>query len=201
MGSSIAFFTKLSARPSRKELITFYFLYSFVVLLLIFGFVFASDIFGFMHAIIPAVPIEYIYMGLFFGFFTWFTQIFIKISDAYALTVSVELIKVGHKVISLLLLLFFVYQLTFDLELFFYFHYIALISFIFIISWLFIKKGIFRGVFSSQFSISNLSKEFISYCHPLVGLLAGLFDIWLLQTVAGSEQMGFYGLAFCLQVL
>lgn len=206
MGSSMAFFTKLSARHERKELITFYFIYSFVVLLLIFGFVFASDTFGFMSVIVPDVPVEYVYMGLFFGFFTWFTQIFIKISDAYALTVSVELIKIGHKAISLLILIFFVYQLAFNLELFFYFHYIALISFLFIISWLFIKKGIFRGVFSSQFSISNLSKEFISYCHPLViysivGLLAGLFDIWLLQKVAGSEQMGFYGLAYSLAAM
>lgn len=206
MGSSIAFFTKLSARPSRKELITFYFIYSCVVLVLVFGFIFVSNIFGFIDAIIPDISTEYIYLGLFFGFFTWFTQIFIKISDAYALTVSVELIKVGHKVISLLLLLFFVYQLTFDLELFFHFHYIALISFMFIISWLFIRKGIFRDIFNFQFSIFNLSKEFISYCHPLVvysivGLLAGLFDIWLLQKVAGSEQMGFYGLAYSLAAM
>lgn len=206
MGSSIAFFTKLSARANRKELISFYFLYSFMVLLLIFGFIFVGDAFGFLNAIIPDISTEYIYLGLFFGFFTWFTQIFIKISDAYALTVSVELIKVGHKIASLLLLLFFVYQLAFDLEIFFYFHYIALISFLLIISWLFIKKGIFQNIINSQLSILNLTKEFISYCHPLfvysiIGLLAGLFDIWLLQKVAGSEQMGFYGLAYGLAAM
>jgi len=206
MGSSIAFFTKLSARAERKELILFYFLYSFFVLLIIFGFIFVGDTFGFLSAIIPNISIEYIYLGLFFGFFTWFTEIFIKISDAYALTVSVELIKVGHKIVSLLLLLFFVYQLAFDLEIFFYFHYIVLISFLLIISWLFIKKGIFQNIFNSQLSILNLTKEFISYCHPLlvysiIGLLAGLFDIWLLQKVAGSEQMGFYGLAYSLAAM
>ncbi|MCT7599791.1 lipopolysaccharide biosynthesis protein [Aliarcobacter butzleri] len=206
MGSSIAFFTKLSARADRKELITFYFLYSFLVLLLIFGFIFASDAFGIISYMIPDISTEYIYLGLFFGFFTWFTQIFIKISDAYALTVSVELIKVGHKIVSLLVLLFFVYQLAFDLELFFYFHYISLVSFLLIITWLFIKKGIFQNILNSQFSILNLSKEFIEYCHPLVvysivGLLAGLFDIWLLQKVAGSEQMGFYGLAYSLAAM
>ena len=206
MGSSIAFFTKLSARADRKELISFYFLYSLLVLLLIFGFVFASDAFGFLNTIIPNISTKYIYLGLFFGFFTWFTQIFIKISDAYALTVSVELIKIGHKIVSLLLLLFFVYQLSFDLELFYYYQYIALISFLLIISWLFIKKRIFQNILNSQFSILNLTKEFISYCHPLlvysiVGLLAGLFDIWLLQKIAGSEQMGFYGLAYSLAAM
>ena len=206
MGSSIAFFTKLSAKANRKELITFYFLYSFVVLCLIVGFIFIVNTLGYSDYILPDIPNEYIYFGLFFGFFTWFTQIFIKISDAYALTVSVELIKVGHKIVSLLILLFFVYQLAFDLELFFYFHYIALFSFLLIILWLFIKKGIFQNIFNSEFSIINLTKEFISYCHPLVvysiiGLLAGLFDIWLLQKVAGSEQMGFYGLAYSLAAM
>lgn len=206
MGSSIAFFTKLSAIHTRKELISFYFLYSFIVFLVVFSFIFVSDAFGFLSTIIPDISVEYIYLGLFFGFFTWFTQIFIKISDAYALTVSVELIKVGHKIVSLLILLFFVYQLVFDLELFFYFHYIALISFLLIISWLFIKKGIFRGILNSEFSIINLTKEFTSYCHPLVvysivGLFAGLFDIWLLQKIAGSEQMGFYGLAYSLAAM
>ena len=206
MGSSIAFFTKLSARHERKELIAFYFLYSLVVLCLIVGFIYLSDVFGFIQNIIPDISTEYIYLGLFFGFFTWFTQIFIKISDAYALTVSVELIKVAHKIVSLIVLLFFVYQLAFDIELYYYFHYIALLSFLFILSWLFIKKGIFKGIFNSQFSILNLIKEFVSYCHPLVvysiiGLLAGLFDIWMLQKVAGSEQMGFYGLAYSLAAM
>jgi len=206
MGSSIAFFTKLSARAERKELISFYFLYSFIVLGVIFGFIYVSDFLSFIHHIIPDISIEYIYMGLVFGFFTWFTQIFIKISDAYALTVSVELIKVGHKIVSLLLLLFFVYQLAFDIELYYYFHYIVLVSFLLIITWLFIKKGIFKNILNSDFSIINLTKEFVSYCHPLVvysmiGLIAGLFDIWLLQKQAGSVQMGFYGLAYSLAAM
>ncbi len=206
MGSSIAFFTKLSARQSRKELITFYFFYSILVLLLILGFIFTSEKLNFINDIVPNISIEYIYLGLFFGFFTWLTQIFIKISDAYALTVSVELLKIFHRFISLLILLLFVYQMTFDLKLFFYYNYIALVSFLFILLYIFIKKDIFKGILNSKLSILNLSKEFISYCHPLlaysiVGLLAGLFDIWLLQTVAGSEQMGFYGLAYSLAAM
>ena len=40
MGSSIAFFTKLSARHTRKELITFYFLYSLLVLLIVVVFIY-----------------------------------------------------------------------------------------------------------------------------------------------------------------
>lgn len=201
MGSSMAFFTKLSARNERKELITFYFFYSFFILCLIVGFVYVNHILGFINYFVPGIPIEYIYMGLVFSFFTWFTQIFIKISDAYALTVSVELIKIGHKIISLLILLFFIYQLTFDIELYYYFNYISLVSFLFITSWLFIKKDIFKNILSIKLPIMNLIKEFVLYCHPLliysiVLLISGFFDIWLLQRQAGSEQTGFYGLSY-----
>jgi O-antigen/teichoic acid export membrane protein len=147
-------------------------------------------------------------MGLFFAFFAWFTQIFIKISDAYALTVSVELIKIGHKILSLLLLLYFIYFTTFNLNSYFYFHYIALGSFFFVLSWLFIKKQIFsKELFNlKKLNIKNLSKEFISYCHPLlvysiISLIAGMFDIWLLQKYAGSIQTGFYGLAYSLAAM
>ena len=206
MKSSIAFFTKLSARHTRKELITFYFLYSILVLCVMSLFVYGIHTFGYSSVLLPEIPNEYIFMGLIFGFFTWFTQIFIKISDAYALTVSVELIKIWHKILSLLLLLYFVYFTAFDLVSYFYFHYIALVSFLVILSWLFIKKKIFKNIFNFQFSIFNLTKEFTAYCSPLVvssilGLIAGLFDIWLLQKIAGSEQTGFYGLSYSLAAM
>lgn len=206
MGSSIGFFTKLSARNDRKELILFYFSYSIIVLLLLTGFIFASDFLGGTSFFIPEIPLRFVYFGLFFGVLTWFTQVFIKVSDAYALTVSVELVKIGHKIVSILLLLFFIYQMPFNLELLYLYHYIALVSFLLILLWLFTNRGIFVNLFRIQYSFASLAKEFISYCHPLVvysivGLLAGLFDIWLLQKVAGSKQVGFYGLAYSLAAM
>ncbi len=201
MGSSIAFFTKLSANHKRVELISFYFLYSFFILIILFLSILSMDLLDYSDILLPNIPINYIYMGLFFSFLVWFTQIFIKISDAYALTVSVELVKLSHRIISVVLLLYFVYFTAFDLELYFYFNYISLVSFLLILSWLFIKKDIFTHIFNLKFSIINLTKEFIAYCHPLLvysimGLFAGLFDIWLLQKVAGSIETGFYGLAY-----
>jgi O-antigen/teichoic acid export membrane protein len=203
MGSSIAFFTKLSAKHTRKELITFYFFYSLFLFFFVLAFIFAINMFNYTSNILPNIPNEYIYMGLFFGFFSWLTQVFIKISDAYALTVSVELIKIGHKISSLLLLLYFVYFTTFNLESYFYFNYIALISFLFILVWLFVKKNIFKNIINLNFSFSNLIKEFMHYCHPLLvfsilSLAGGMVDIWLLQKYGGSEQTGFYGLAYSL---
>ena len=203
MGSSIAFFTKLSANQKRKELMSFYFLYTFIVLGFISLFLVFVFYFDYTSLFFPDVSKEYISMGLFYGFFLWFTQIFIKISDAYALTVSVELIKIMHKVISLFLLLYFIYFTLFDLEQYFLFHYIALLSFLLILAWLFIKKDIFKNILNSQFSILNLTKEFIAYCHPLVvysllSLVVGFLDIWMLQKFGGSVETGYYGLAYSL---
>ena len=206
MGSSIAFFTKLSANQKRKELMSFYFLYASVLLVLItlfIGFIFYFD---YTSIFFPDIPKEYIFMGLFYGFFLWLTQIFIKISDAYALTVSVELIKIMHKVISLFLLLYFIYFTLFDLEQYFLFHYIALLSFLLILAWLFIKKDIFTNILNFKFSIFNLTKEFIAYCHPLVvysllSLVVGFLDIWMLQKFGGSVETGYYGLAYSLAAM
>ena len=208
MGSSIAFFTKLSADNKRKELILFYFIYSFVVLSLIIFFVYMVNLLGVSSFLLPKIPNEYIYFGLFFGFLTWITQIFIKISDAYALTVSVELIKIGHKILSLFILFYLIYQTKFDLKSYFYFHYLLSSVFLVILTWLFIKKDIFKDIsFAIKYSkFKIIVKEFVDYCHPLLvysllGMIVGLFDIWLLQKVAGSEQTAFYGLAYSLAAM
>jgi len=206
MGSSIAFFTKLSSNNSRKELIGFYFLYSFSILVLVLLFISILDRLGYLELFIPNIPAYYIYFGLFFGFFTWFIQIFIKISDAFALTLSVESIKVVHKLLSLLFLFYFVYYTNFNLERYFYFHYISLITFLLILIWLFREKGVLSNL---QFKIQNfklITKEFIEYCHPLViynliNIMVGIFDIWLLQKMGGSREMGFYGLAYSLATI
>ncbi len=203
MGSSIAFFTKLSANPKRKELITFYAFYSSFILTVILLFFYFANNLGYIDLFLPDIGSEYLFLAIGFAFLTWGTQIFIKISDAYALTVSVELIKIVHKILSLGLLLYLIYFLAFDLTQYFYFHYISLLSFLAVLSYLFIKKGIFKNlkfsILNSKFSI--LTKEFISYCSPLVvysiaGLLTGLFDIWILQKMGGTVQTGYYGLAY-----
>lgn len=207
MGTSLAFFTKLSARHNRKELITFYFFYSLAVFFVITLAIIMIHYCGMNNTLLPEIPVEYIYLGLVYGFLIWFTQIFIKISDAYALTVSVELIKILHRTTSILFLLYCVYFTIFDLKTYFYYNYVVLTLFLIIISWYFIHKTIFdKLVFSFNFNIKKTIKEFIDYCHPLmvsgmIGMFIGIFDLWLLQKIAGSEQMGFYGLSYSLAAM
>ncbi|MBT5935166.1 oligosaccharide flippase family protein [Sulfurimonas sp.] len=206
-GTSTAFFTKLSAKHERKELISFYFLFSVLLLLLLYSFIYLGIFFGYSDNLLPNIPIDYIYFGLWFGFLTWLTQIYVKISDAYALTVSVEVIKILHKAFSLLLLICFIHYLTFDLSSYFYFHYLSLVSFILIITVLFVKKEIFTSnMVTFKLAYKQLTSEFIKFSSPLlvfntVAILIALFDIWLLQKVSGSMETGFYGLAYSIAAM
>jgi len=206
-GTSMAFFTKLSAKHERKELITFYFLFSILLICVLFSVIYIVDIYNYSQYILPDIPSEYIYLGLLFGFFTWCTQIYIKISDAYALTVSVELIKILHKILALVLLLSMINYLPFDLNIYFYFHFISLLSFLMIISILFVKKSIFsKQILDFKIAYKSISKEFLVFSSPLfvfnvVAIAISLFDIWLLQSISGSVQTGFYGLAYSIAAM
>lgn len=206
-GTSTAFFIKLSAKHERKELLAFYFIFSALLFITLYLFVYLTDIFDCSMHLLPNIPVYYIYFGLWFGFLTWLTQVYIKISDAYALTVSVEVIKILHKVFSLLLLLFFIHYLVFDLVSYFYFHYLSLISFILILTVLFVKKDIFTSeIMTFKLAYKQLTKEFIDFSSPLiifniVAIAIGLFDIWLLQKVSGSVETGFYGLAYSIAAM
>ena len=206
-GTSMAFFTKLSANHKRNELITFYFIYAFLILVLMTSFIYSIKSFGYTYIMFPNIPKQYLYLGMGLGFLTWFTQIYIKISDAYALTISVEFLKITHKIFTMLLLLYFINYLIFDLSSYFYFNYISAISFIFIISLFFIKKSIFtKSLFRLHLEFYRLIKEFVLYSYPIflfsiVGIGIGLFDIWLLQKMSGSTETGFYTLAYSIAAM
>ena len=178
-----------------------------MLLLLLYSFIYLGIFFGYSDNLLPNIPIDYIYFGLWFGFLTWLTQIYVKISDAYALTVSVEVIKILHKAFSLLLLICFIHYLTFDLSSYFYFHYLSLVSFILIITVLFVKKEIFTSnMVTFKLAYKQLTSEFIKFSSPLlvfntVAILISLFDIWLLQKVSGSMETGFYGLAYSIAAM
>jgi O-antigen/teichoic acid export membrane protein len=206
-GTSTAFFTKLSAKTDRKELIKVYGLFSFGVLFFLYFSVTSAYFSGLNTAIFPNIPIRYLYFGAFFGFLVWLTQVYIKISDAYVLTVSVEIIKIVHKLLSLLLLSFMIYFMLFDLTLYFYFHFISLVSFLAIVTLLFLKKDIVTGkVLVMKVKYKEMIREFYNYASPLfifnsIAILIAMFDIWLLQYVSGSVQTGFYGIAYSIAAM
>ena len=95
-GTSTAFFTKLSANNNRKELISHYLLFSMFLLVLLSSALGIVVFFGFSDLLSKDISAQSLYLGLFLGFVVWFTQIAIKISDAYALTVTVEVLKIVY---------------------------------------------------------------------------------------------------------
>jgi len=206
-GTSIAFFTKLSAQKNKDEIITYYFFFSLLLLLILVSLVSIFDLLGIEEQVIGDIPVYYLYLGLWLGFFTWLTQIFIKISDAYALTVSVEIMKVAHKLLALLALLVLVYGFQLDLELFFNFNYFASVSFLILISLIFIKKSVFsKSLCTLNVNFKALTVDFYRYASPIfifnvVGVSVVLFDLWLVQSISGSVEMGFYGLAFSIAAM
>ncbi len=201
MGTSTAFFTKLSANNNRKELISFYLIFSFSIFFISSLILNISNSYNFNSILFPEISTEYIYSGFVLGFLTWLTQIFVKISDAYALTVSVELTKIFHKIIMLVGLILISKYFIIDLTLYLNFNIIFSFIFIGLISIILLKERVLLNLYLSLNKISILIKEFLDYSLPLatiniISLLTGFFDIWLLQKISGSEQTAFYGLAY-----
>ena len=207
LGTSSCFFTKLSADNDRRELLKIYALFSISLFSVLFLLVLLAKELGYAEFLLSDIPDSYIFYGFWFGFLTWFTQIYVKISDAYALTVSVEAIKIIHKSLMLGVLLYFINYLPFDLYLYYYFHYLSLATFVIVISLVFHNENIFNiDVFIRKVGYKKVLNEFYQFCSPLllfniVAIGVGIIDIWLLQTVSGSIQTGFYGLAYSIAAM
>ncbi|WP_434581398.1 lipopolysaccharide biosynthesis protein [Sulfurimonas sp. NW15] len=206
-GTSTAFFTKLSKNIFRRELIKFYFYYAGTLLIFLLSCIFFLDNLELLSYIFPGISKKYIYLAVGFSFLIWFTTIFVYISDSHALTVSVESFKIFHKILSLFLLFVFINYLSFDLSNYYYYYYISLIIFILFIIYLFVRKNILTySIFSSSINLKSLIKEFYTFSSPLfvfnvVATVFGLFDIWLLQKIGGSKEVGFYGLAYSIAAM
>lgn len=206
-GVSTAFFTKLSARPNRVGLIRFLFFFSVIVFLVIFAAVFSAQLIGVTSLIFPDTPINFIYFGALLGFLLWFSQVCIKVSDAYLLTVSVESLKVVYKLLSLGLLALLILLTNFNLTIYFYFHFISLFFFITAIIFISVKKGVIvKDVWFSRLDYRLLLREFYLYVYPLftfnsLAIVISIFDIWLLRYISGPIQTGFYAIAYAISAL
>jgi O-antigen/teichoic acid export membrane protein len=206
-GTSTAFFTKLSANQNRKELISFYFLYSMILLFILYMFVIMISFTHTSNLFFPEIDMVYIYTGCFYGFMLWFIVFFTNISDAYALTMQSEFIKITHKIISVFIL--FLLISYYDLSTYAYLIYnnISLIVFTLLITLVLYRKDIFIGtLLKLKMNLKSLIIEFFTYSSPLLlfnifSIIFSLFDIWLLQAVSGSKETGFYGIAYSIAAM
>ncbi|MBF0194685.1 MAG: lipopolysaccharide biosynthesis protein, partial [Magnetococcales bacterium] len=203
LGTSTAFYTKLSKRQNDHGLITFYLIFMVTVLTALFVMVVISTSTSAHNTLWPGQKLQYIYYAAFYGALLWVGRICTKAGDAYGLTVGIEKITILQKVLGLFLILglFFTNYLT--LETYFYYYFI-IISFMAVGQiWIIIRSTslILPLVRPSIAKLVSYLKEFYTYSHPLamlalVTLITGVLDRWLLQTFAGSAQQGFYSLAY-----
>jgi O-antigen/teichoic acid export membrane protein len=202
LNTSTGYFTMLSKNPRDSQLVRLYMFFGILVCLAVFFIVGASHTTSLYVYIWPGEHIGYIYLAAAFGLFTWVTQIFSQMADAYGLTVAAEKAKMFQRALGLCLLVLLFVSGKLNLFGFFLYNY-ALFIFL-IAAFLFIMKGsgfsLFKRTALTAEHARHYARESYAYSHPLfvsalIGMLASIFDMWLLQVFSGSTEQGFFGLS------
>ncbi|MBY8270394.1 hypothetical protein KW521_13575 [Vibrio fluvialis] len=206
-GTSTALFTRLSAKKNNQQLLVFYFIISLIIFLLVNFSVLFIEFFDISHYFGDSVSLFEIYLAALLCFSIWLSQVFIKISDAYALTSSVE---VGKIFIRLATLVFLYLAIKFSLinsATYYVFNLFFTAVLILIFFSILVKNGVItKKTMTTTPNFALHVGVFKKFCKPLLqfnifGIFVGLFDVWLLQNTSGSAEMGFYGLSYSIAAL
>ena len=208
MGSTTAFYTKLSQRQREFGLVSFYLTLCGLMLFFLFVFCVGAHLLNIYSYLWPNQASFYIYLGAAWGSLSFLSQVMTRMADAYGLTVNAELLRIVQRVMGLGIIIFLFMAHKLNLTTLFLYHYIMLIFLSIALIWLFSKKGysLFRSWRLTILQIKKYCREFFEYCHPLlvyasVVLLVGILDRWLLQHFSGSVEQGFFGLGFRIGVI
>lgn len=202
MGTSVGFYTKLSQRPHETALISFYFYFLLVSLIILFGAVAVTVKTSVFHLIWPGQTIWFIYLAAIWAIMTWILQLLQKITDSYGLTVNSEIARMFQRIIGMVLIAILFWFNLLQLNSLFYVNYLIMGLLTFCLVAIIRKTNYDKNLFILSIKqIKSYIKEFYHYSHPLfiyslLSLIAGLFDRWLLQVFGGSIEQGFFGLAY-----
>lgn len=204
MGTSVCFYTKLSQRQNDSGLVSFYLYLSFIISLVVLAFVAVTQACSIYSRIWPDQNIFYIYLAAIWGIITWFSNVvFNRMADAYGLTVSSEIARIGQKIFGLFLIIILYISHQLNLTSFFLYNYIVMIFLVIVVFLIFEKKGYsLKGNWRLSFGeIKQYFQEFSSFSQPLFvvsifGLIINLADRWILQYFSGSTEQGFYGFSY-----
>lgn len=203
MGTSTAFYIKLSQRNKEQKMIIFYFYFSILVVLLTFLMVAGSFFLKIGGVIWPSQEGIFICAAAIWGILNWFSNhIMNRITDAYGLTVVSEKVIIIQRFFSTVLLLALFFSGCLGLKEYFLYHYV-IIAFLCIGWWQILKwNGIYllKKIRLTYLEIVAYYKEFYDYTSPLAvlsiaGFITAIFDRWILQIYGDSTQQGFYGLS------
>lgn len=202
MGSSIAFYTKLSKRHNDTKMVIFYL--SFIVLATAFVLLGVGLVggLGWSRYLWPGQRLGFVTMAVVFAGMTWLVSSMSDMIDAYGLSVQGEIAKIIQRILGLgLILALFWLGAIYMRNIFIYQYVLMLVMILFIFH--VIRKNGFNIKFSriSQKDVQSYGHEFYTYSQPLflyslVSLLICIFDRWFLQWCNGGVEQGFYSLAF-----
>ncbi|MFB9213650.1 lipopolysaccharide biosynthesis protein [Vibrio sinaloensis] len=206
-GTSTALFTRLSAKKNNQQLLVFYFILSLIIFLCVNLSVFCINLLDISHYFGESVSLSEIYLAAILCFSIWLSQIFIKISDAYALTASIEIGKILTRIATLLFLILAIKLSLINSVSYYLFNLFSTIFLISIFLFILVKNGVItKSTLTTSPNLSLHIGAFKTFCKPLlqfniIGIFVGIFDVWLLQNVSGSVEMGFYGLSYSIAAL
>ena len=202
-GVSYAYYTKLSGNLNNRGLISYFFkLILFLTIVVVLGT--SGIILLKLDAYIwPDQKVMFIYMALFWALINFYSATINKTIDAFGLTSTGELIKIGQKIFSLVLILGLYFFLRIDLFSFFLYHYVIMI-FLIIGGLVLLKRNgvsLLKSYALAKNQVKELTNYFWSYSSPMitysfVSMIVGLLDYWFLQKFSGSSQQGYFGLSF-----
>ncbi len=203
VGTSTCFYTELSRRQHDFRLVSFYFRFMLLVGALTVVLVPAIELSGFSGLLLPGQETPYVYMAALWALLLWVTQILTKMSDAYGLTVSSETAKILQRVLALLIILPLFLSDLLGLTTFYLYQYLILLLLVALFLVVFKRGGInSRASWRlSRSRVRHFVRLFYNYSHPLlvyaaVGLVSGIFDRWMLQYFSGSQEQGYFSLAY-----
>lgn len=202
MGSSLAFFSKLSQRQREGGLVTFY--SYFVAAVVVIGFLLTGIVMvsGMGALLWPGQEGRFVFLAAIWGLGSWLVQILIRMADAYGATVQAEMVRILQRLVCLFLLLGLFASGHLNLETFFMWQFLGLALLGLGCLVIIVRGHYLVGLewWLPRAVVRRYAQEFFEYCHPilvyaLVGLIVGLIDRWVLQRLCGSAEQGFYGLS------
>ncbi len=202
LGVSTAFFTKAAQRPRDGKVVRFYWGYLSAVAVGVLSLIAMALVSGFDRDVWPGQESAFVLLAATVVLAIQSVTAAGKMTDAYGLTVEAERARVMQRL--LLALGVVIAYAAGWLGLGVYFVLQAIAAALLCAALGKVLHGTGRALFGSRIgnadSRGKLIREYFSYSHPLavhalVGTVAALIDLWLLQRFGGAAEQGYYGLA------
>ena len=202
MGTSTAYFVKISKDATNKVIVGFYFYYMMILSVLIFSSVYLTVNSDFKQLIFLGQKSLFIFAACSVGFLQFFLEFLNNTNDAYGYTIQNEVRTICVAVLNavVLALMFLTDNITLG-NIFILNALIIIISIVLGHSVLRINRvNVYERLNLKKQEIYDSVVEFYTYSNPLVingivTFVAIMLDRWLLQRFHGSTEQGYYTLA------